>query len=140
VVARRWSSLSLSPSRSSSNGKSLADYEAVFAALDNAARRQILLILHMRGDEMSSGEIAERFACAWPTTSRHLRKLESAGLVTVERSGRGWIYRLDHERLGVVAEWLGWFAHAPDSATANKRTMPAARPKRARARAPASSA
>lgn len=103
----------MSPSKSNSNGKALADYEAVFAALDNAARRQILLILHMRGDEMSSGEIAERFACAWPTTSRHLRKLESAGLVTVERSGRGWIYRLDRERLGVVAEWLGWFAHEP---------------------------
>jgi hypothetical protein len=41
----------LSPSRSNSIVKSLADYEAVFAALDNAARRQILLILHMRGDE-----------------------------------------------------------------------------------------
>ena len=103
----------MSPSRSNSIVKSLADYDAVFAALDNASRRQILLILHLRGDEMSSGEIAERFACAWPTTSRHLRKLESAGLVTVERSGRGWIYRLDRERLGVVAEWLGWFANEP---------------------------
>ena len=110
----------------------------MFAALDSAARRQILLILHMRGDEMSSGEIAERFACAWPTTSRHLRKLESAGLVTVERSGRGWIYRLDHERLGVVAEWLTWFAHAPaGSATKSKRSV---RPKRGRDRAPVGTA
>ena len=122
----------MSPSRSNSIGKSIADYEAVFAALDNAARRQILLILHMRGDEMSSGEIAERFACAWPTTSRHLRKLESAGLVTVERSGRGWIYRLDHERLGVVAEWLAWFAHEPAGGAAGPKPSAASAAARAR--------
>jgi len=113
----------------------------VFAALDNAARRQILLILHMRGDEMSSGEIAERFACAWPTTSRHLRKLESAGLVTVERSGRGWIYKLDRERLGVVAEWLGWFAHEPagggGARPAGSNSAPRTRSARRRARPPA---
>jgi hypothetical protein len=43
----------------------------VFAALDNAARRQILMILHFRGDRMTAGEIADRFSCSWPTTSRH---------------------------------------------------------------------
>ena len=87
----------------------LAAYDSVFAALDSAARRQILMILHFRGDQMTSGEIADRFSCAWPTTSRHLRKLESAGLVAVERAGREWIYKLNRERLAVVAEWLGWF-------------------------------
>jgi DNA-binding transcriptional ArsR family regulator len=68
------------------------------------------MILHFRGDQMTSGEIADRFACSWPTTSRHLRKLESSGLVTVERSGREWIYRLNRERLALLAEWLGWFS------------------------------
>jgi len=98
-------------SRSPSNGKRrLADYDAVFAALDSAPRRQILMILHFRGDQMTSGEIADRFSCAWATTSRHLRKLEAAGLVTVERSGREWTYRLNRDRLDVLAEWLGWFS------------------------------
>jgi DNA-binding transcriptional ArsR family regulator len=87
----------------------LEDYDAVFSAIDSAARRQILMILHFRGDQMTSGEIADRFACAWPTTSRHLRKLESSGLVTVERSGREWIYKLNRERLAIVREWLQWF-------------------------------
>ena len=59
---------------------------------------------------MTSGEIAERFSCAWPTTSRHLRRLEHSGLVTVERSGREWSYRLNRSRLDVVKEWLGWFS------------------------------
>jgi DNA-binding transcriptional ArsR family regulator len=87
----------------------------VFAALDSPARRQILMILHFRGGQMTSGEIADRFSCAWPTTSRHLRKLESSGLVTVQRAGREWIYTLDRERLAIVNEWLDWFSRkAPD--------------------------
>ena len=99
-----------SASKSISSGKQrLEGYEAVFAAVDSAARRQILMILHFRGDQMTSGEIADRFSCAWPTTSRHLRKLESAGLVTVERAGREWIYRLNRDRLAIIREWLEWF-------------------------------
>ena len=100
----------------SSADRRLADYDAVFAALDSAARRQILMILHFRGDSMTAGEIADRFACSWPTTSRHLRKLESAGLVEVERAGREWIYRLRRGRLGVAAEWLDWFDAPPPRA------------------------
>ena len=66
----------------------------MFAAVDSAARRQILMILHFRGDQMTSGEIADRFSCAWPTTSRHLRKLESAGVDgSVIETVRGFGYR-----------------------------------------------
>jgi DNA-binding transcriptional ArsR family regulator len=93
----------------SSADAQLAGADEVFAALDSAARRQILLILHFRGDRMTAGEIADRFSCAWPTTSRHLRKLESAGLVEVERAGREWIYRLNRRRLSVATDWLAWF-------------------------------
>jgi DNA-binding transcriptional ArsR family regulator len=94
----------------SSAERRLAEYDAVFKALDSPVRRQILMILHFRGGKMTAGEIADRFACAWPTTSRHLRKLETSGLVTVARSGREWIYRLNRKRLAVVTEWLEWFA------------------------------
>jgi DNA-binding MarR family transcriptional regulator len=73
------------------------------------------MILHFRGDQMSSGEIADRFACTWPTTTRHLRKLEASGLVSVERSGREWSYRLNRERLDVISEWLQWFSRPAPS-------------------------
>jgi DNA-binding transcriptional ArsR family regulator len=120
------------PSTSSSrNSVGLADYDAVFAAVDSAARRQILLILHFRGDQMTSGEIADRFSCAWATTSRHLRKLESSGLVTVERSGREWIYRLNRERLSVVADWLAWFSRPAADAASGTGSDAAAAPARA---------
>ena len=66
-------------------------------------------MLHFRGGELTAGEIAERFACSWPTTSRHLRVLEDAGLVSVEPRGRERVYRLERERLEVVRDWLDWF-------------------------------
>jgi DNA-binding transcriptional ArsR family regulator len=82
----------------------------VFAALAHASRRQILLVLRFRGGEMTAGDIAGRFACSWPTTTRHLRVLEEAGLVRVEKRGRERVYRLDRDRLaGVTGAWLRWF-------------------------------
>jgi len=78
------------------------------AALAHPARRQMLLTIHLRG-EMTAGEIAGRFAHAWPTTTRHLRVLEHAGLVRFERRGRRRVYQVEHARLGLVGEWLGWF-------------------------------
>jgi DNA-binding transcriptional ArsR family regulator len=83
--------------------------DEVLAALDHPARRQILLTVHLRG-EMSAGEIAGRFAHAWPTTTRHLRVLEGAGLVRYERDGRRRVYRVEHARLALVSEWLAWFS------------------------------
>jgi DNA-binding transcriptional ArsR family regulator len=103
-------------SKSNSTAKRrLAEYESVFSALDHAARRQILLILHFHGDRMTSGEIAGRFSCAWPTTTRHLKKLEESGLVEVERSGREAIYTLNRKRMAVVEEWLSWFGSSKPS-------------------------
>lgn len=88
----------------------LAQADRVFAALAHPSRRQILLILKFRGGRMSAGDIAERFGCSWPTTSRHLSVLREAGLVRVERRGRERDYVLAVELLSeVVGDWLAWF-------------------------------
>jgi DNA-binding transcriptional ArsR family regulator len=59
---------------------------------------------------MTAGKIADRFDCSWPTTSRHLRLLEDAGLVSVEQRGRERVYVLEEERLRrVVGRWLAHF-------------------------------
>ena len=63
---------------------------------------------------MTAGEIAQRFGCSWPTTSRHLSVLREAGLVDVDKRGRERIYRLRKGRLvGEVTEWLDWFGKEP---------------------------
>ena len=69
----------------------------------------MLLFLHVRGDRVTAGEIARRFSCSWPTTTRHLRVLEDAGLVSVQKQGRERFYQLEKKRLRDVAG--GWLAH-----------------------------
>jgi DNA-binding transcriptional ArsR family regulator len=95
-----------------------ARVEAVFAALAHEQRRQILLVLRFRGGRMTAGEIAQRFACSWPTTTRHLNVLIEAGLVRVEKQGRERHYGLDDARLAAtVGGWLSWFARPPQEPT-----------------------
>ena len=96
----------------------IAELTDVLTALSHPARRQILMTIHFRGGEMSAGEIADRFAHSWPTTTRHLRVLEEAGLVTATQDGRARIYRADHSRLEAVQAWLKWFEkkHKSDAA------------------------
>jgi DNA-binding transcriptional ArsR family regulator len=55
--------------------------------------------LHARGGAMTAGELAERFSHTWSTTTRHLQRLESAGLVHVEKVGRERRYTLDADHL-----------------------------------------
>lgn len=82
----------------------------MFAALAHDQRRHILLVVHYHGGRMTAGEIAARFDCSWPTTTRHLGKLVEAGLVSVEPAGRERIYVLDRERLqAIVGRWLAAF-------------------------------
>jgi DNA-binding transcriptional ArsR family regulator len=110
--------------------------ERVFGALAHASRRQILLVLHARGDRVNAGEIAARFSCAWPTTTRHLRVLESAGLVRTLRSGRERFYELERETLlRIAGGWLRHFAPAePRAAKGARAGRPAARGRRRRVR------
>jgi DNA-binding transcriptional ArsR family regulator len=86
----------------------LAALDAVVAALAHPVRRQILLTIHFRGGA-AAGEIASRFAHKWPTTTRHLRVLEKAGLIQQQRRGRTRIYTVEKTRLALVSQWLRWF-------------------------------
>ena len=88
-------------------------YEAVFTALAHPARRRILLTMNFEGGSMTAGEIAAVFEHAWPTTTRHLQVLESAGLLHHERQGRSRVYRIDRRRLELVRAWLAWFSKDP---------------------------
>ncbi len=93
--------------------KELAEIEQVFGALSNRSRRHTLLVLRFRGGSMTAGEVASRFSCTWPTTSRHLKVLEDAGLVRVEKRGRERVYHLEEKYLlRVVNGWTKWFRKA----------------------------
>jgi DNA-binding transcriptional ArsR family regulator len=88
-------------------------YEVVFTALAHPARRRILLTLNFEGGSMTAGRIAAMFEHAWPTTTRHMRVLEEAGLIRHERQGRTRVYRIDKRRLDLVRDWIAWFYKSP---------------------------
>jgi len=88
--------------------------EEVFGALAHPARRQILLTVHFR-ESMTAGDIAGRFAHAWPTTTRHLRVLERAGLLSHTKVGRTRVYRVNRARLSLVNQWTAWFDKKPSA-------------------------
>ena len=90
----------------------------MFSALAHEQRRHILLTLLYRGGQMTAGSIAERFACSWPTTTRHLKVLQDAGLLSCERHGRERVYKLQCTHLlDVVKSFVGPFEQIKQTKT-----------------------
>jgi len=75
-----------------------------FAALADPTRRAILGRLAL--GETSVNELAEPFAISLPAISRHLRVLESAGLITRSRDAQWRPCKLNPGQLKSAADWL----------------------------------
>ena len=73
-------------------------------AIADPVRREILLML--RAEPLSAGQIAGRFAISRPAVSRHLRVLREAGLVRDTAAGRRRVYELVTAPLDELAGWL----------------------------------
>ena len=58
----------------------------VFGALSDATRRAI--VMRLCDGEASVGELAKPFEMALPSLMKHIRILESSGLVSSEKTGR----------------------------------------------------
>lgn len=71
--------------------------EKVFEALASTPRRKILA--YLSETELSAGEIAARFDMTKPSLSKHLRILESAGLIVGERRGQFVFYRIQRDNI-----------------------------------------
>jgi DNA-binding transcriptional ArsR family regulator len=95
-------------------------YEAIFTALAHPSRRRILVSLNFAGGEMRAGQIAGLFGHAWPTITRHLKLMTSAGILEERRDGRSHIYRLKTRRLALARDWLDWFERDPVTAKEKK--------------------
>jgi DNA-binding transcriptional ArsR family regulator len=82
----------------------VATADCVFVALANPVRRQLLEILTRQ--QLSAGELSERFDLSRPAVAEHLKVLRDAGLVAGEAQGRRRIYRLTAEPLAELDRWL----------------------------------
>jgi DNA-binding transcriptional ArsR family regulator len=77
---------------------------ATLAALAEPTRRQILERLRM--SESSVGDLSERLGLSQPTTSKHLRVLRDAGLVSSTTVAQRRIYRIEAEPFQALDAWL----------------------------------
>jgi DNA-binding transcriptional ArsR family regulator len=76
----------------------------VFGALADPTRREILA--RLTEGEASVGELAAPFAMSQPAISRHLKVLETAGLISRSRRATARLSRLEAEPLLEVTTWL----------------------------------
>jgi len=95
-----------------------------YRALADPTRRQILKLL--REGDLPAGAIAEQFEMSWPSVSRHLGVLASAGLVQATRHGQQLVYSLTTSVLADIVTELADMARI-------KQPSAAARPRKTRA-------
>lgn len=76
----------------------------VFGALADPTRRAILE--RLVDGEATVGELGAPFAMSQPAVSKHLKVLESAGLVSRRRRGTANLSRLEPEALREADDWL----------------------------------
>lgn len=84
-----------------------APLDAVFHALGDATRRRMLRDL--AGGERTVGELAAPFAISLAAASKHVKALESAGLIRREIRGRRHHCRLEPARLADAHRWLAFY-------------------------------
>ena len=77
--------------------------QLVFQVLADPTRRSILDLL--TEGERAAGEIEGALGLTQPGTSKHLRVLRDAGLVTVRKDAQRRVYRLEPEGLREVLAW-----------------------------------
>jgi DNA-binding transcriptional ArsR family regulator len=81
--------------------------DRVFRALGDRTRRRLLATLARR--PMMVTELAAPFAMSLPAVSRHIRVLETAGLVSRTVDGRVHQCSLDAAPLKSAEAWLGYY-------------------------------
>ena len=80
---------------------------SIFHALGDATRRDMLR--ELADGERTVSQLAEPFAMSLAAASKHIKALESAGLIRREVRGRTHVCRLDPAPLASAHQWLGFY-------------------------------
>src|SRR5437870_7230462 len=81
------------------------DLDRVFEALANAHRREIVYLLGLQ--PYSIHHLAKMRGLSLPAIHKHIKILESAGMVKRRKIGRTNFLTLDRESLRSLQDWLG---------------------------------
>jgi ArsR family transcriptional regulator, arsenate/arsenite/antimonite-responsive transcriptional repressor len=80
------------------------DLNALFKALNDATRREILELLKEK--DLTAGEIADQFNISKPSISHHLDLLRQAGLVVSVKEGQFILYSLNTTVMDEMLKWI----------------------------------
>jgi len=83
--------------------------QSTFRAIADPTRRAIISIL--ANEEMTIGDVTERFEMSRPAIAKHLGILKEGGLVSVRENGRERLHKLEPLALKPVEEWIDHFSH-----------------------------
>ena len=81
-----------------------AQLDDVFVALADPTRRGV--IRRLGQGPTSVGDLAREFPMTLPSFMKHIRTLESTGLIRPAKSGRMRTCVLNRERLAIIEDWL----------------------------------
>ena len=84
-----------------------AQLDTIFHALGDATRRRMLR--ELADGERTVSELAKPFAISLAAASKHIKALESAGLIRREVRGRTHLCRLEPGPLASAHEWLSFY-------------------------------
>ncbi len=79
--------------------------DRAFMALADSTRRSIIMMLAGK-KRMRVTELAAPFSISLAATSKHIKVLEQAGLISRVQSGRDHYLELNIERLRSIKDWL----------------------------------
>jgi ArsR family transcriptional regulator len=83
------------------------DVVKALTALAQESRLTVFRLLVKRGPEgFTPGDISQKLDIPAPTLSFHLKELQNAGLVTVQREGRFLYYRTRFDRMKALVGFL----------------------------------
>ncbi len=85
----------------------MMDTQLAFRALADPTRRDIVLLL--ANEDMTIGQLTDRFDMTRAAVKKHLTVLSDGGLITVEAHGRERLNRLELSGMVPVLDWLSYF-------------------------------
>jgi DNA-binding transcriptional ArsR family regulator len=81
--------------------------DSIFNSLADPTRRDILR--RVSTEELSVGQIAQPYPLTFAAISKHLKVLQTAGLILKRRSGKEQMVTLAPQALADASEYLQWY-------------------------------
>jgi len=82
--------------------------DKVFPALADKSRRKIVEMLHEK--DSSILDLSQSFSMSFQALSKHVKILETAGLVSKRKKGKFVICSLNHQSLKNSLKWISYYS------------------------------